>query len=90
MDDLCLETYVRPEGASVVCTYLNGHASDHSWAAVREKDERGAVPRDIDVLIENIAGGTCDPYLEAILAATHGRKRALRGSIRPYGVRDPR
>lgn len=40
---------------------------------------------DVDVLIENIASGTCDKYLEAILAAAHGRKRALRNLPRPYG-----
>lgn len=43
--------------------------------------------KDVDVFIENIASGTCDPYLEAILAAAHGRKRALRNVTRPYGRR---
>lgn len=43
---------------------------------------------DVDVLIENIASGTCDGYLEAILAAAHGRKRAIRGLPRPYGRTD--
>lgn len=43
---------------------------------------------DYDVLIENIAAGHCDSYLEAILAAAHGRKRALRDVIRPYGRRE--
>jgi hypothetical protein len=40
---------------------------------------------DVDDLIEDIASGTCDAYLEAILAATHGRKRALRNIPHPYG-----
>jgi hypothetical protein len=46
------------------------------------------VRADVDVFIENIAGGSCDPYLEAILAAAHGRKRALRNVPRPYGRRE--
>lgn len=45
---------------------------------------------DIEVLIENIAAGKADPHLEAILAAAHGRKRALRNVDNPYGRRNVR
>lgn len=40
---------------------------------------------DVQALVENIAAGHADHCLEAILAASHGRKRALRGCAMPYG-----
>lgn len=49
------------------------------------REDKTEIRPDVDVFIENIASGTCDPYLEAILAAAHGRKRALRNVTRPYG-----
>lgn len=37
-------------------------------------------PDDVRALLDAITQGNADPYLEAILAVTHNRKRALRGT----------
>ena len=42
-------------------------------------------PPEIDDLIEGIAGGLYDLYVESLLAALHGRKRAIRNVPHPYG-----
>jgi hypothetical protein len=68
----------------------------HSWETLRVQDdadvaeekERAArgighddeTPEDVQVLLDNITAGRADPYLEAILAVTHNRKRTLRGT----------
>ena len=43
-----------------------------------------STPSDVQALLDNIVSGGADPYLEAILAVTHNRKRALRG-VRGFG-----
>ncbi|MCA1481140.1 hypothetical protein, partial [Bradyrhizobium sp. NBAIM08] len=64
----------------------------HSWYWVQQEDERDAAldaekclanddaPSDVQALLDAITAGNADPYLEAILAVTHNRKRALRGT----------
>lgn len=38
------------------------------------------LPGDVRALLNNIAKGNVDPYIEAILNELHNRKRALRGT----------
>lgn len=91
---LCNEVYSRPSGYSVRCTYIEGHPGHkHSWEALKVQDEADAeqeremvgiighddkTPEDVRALLDAIAAGNADPYLEAILAVTHNRKRYLR------------
>lgn len=85
---LCGETYTRPDGTHLECHYLWSHPADqHSWWAAQQQDMLGSNSApDIETLLDGIADGYYDPYLEAILAASHARKRALRGVVLPYGV----
>jgi hypothetical protein len=88
---LCLAAYVRPDESVVHCTYLAGHPSErHSWFAVQAQDVV-SVESHVDytetaaqALVDAIAAGKLDPYIEAILAAGHYRKLALRG-VRGFG-----
>lgn len=84
---MCGETYTRPGvRITVRCTYLLGHASPtHSWRTLKLQDEEDAVSAsagqyDVQVaaLLEAVACGDLDRYLEAILAGCHARKRARR------------
>ena len=81
-----------PGSQNVQCTYLAGHQARHSFESLKTQDEcdlerkqalvdpAGAdLPTDVETLLANITDGRADPYLEAILAVTHNRKRALRG-----------
>ena len=45
--------------------------------------------KQADALVEQINAGEADHYLEALLAAAHGRKRYIRGVRSPYGLRVP-
>lgn len=38
------------------------------------------LPNDVRTLLNNIAKGNVDPYIEAILNELHNRKRTLRGT----------
>lgn len=40
----------------------------------------------VETLLDDITNGEYDDYLEAILAAAHGRKRAKRGVRHPRGL----
>lgn len=78
----------------VRCTFIEGHSAKHSFETLRSQDEaeqeqaeaiRGIgcddeTPGDVKALLDAITAGNADPYLEAILAVTHNRKRALRGT----------
>lgn len=65
----------------------------HTWEWLRrveEEAEKAEViqvdsPPEIDELIEGIVIGLYDPYIESLLAALHGRKRAMRSVPHPYG-----
>lgn len=90
MTNQCDVTYTRPRGGTVRCTYIEGHESNHSFRTLELQDvcdqerERaltepeGDLPADVEAILENITEGRADPYLEAILAVTHNRKKALR------------
>ena len=68
----------------------------HSWTQLRDQEDRqreadakeaaqgigcdDATPDDVKALLDAITAGNADPYLEAILAVTHNRKRTLRGT----------
>lgn len=85
---------------TVRCTYLEGHpGNDHSWRTLKLQDvtdaeeaatsrlsvgHDDATPADVQVLLDVITAGNVDPYLEAILAVAHNRKRTLRG-VRGFG-----
>jgi hypothetical protein len=88
--EVCPEVYTRPDLMKVRCTYIRGHAAEHSFRTLQVQDrcdaerERalaepdGDLPADVEAILENITEGRADPYLEAILAVTHNRKKALR------------
>lgn len=89
MTDQCDATYTRPKDGTVRCTYISGHTAEHSWRVLKLEDdiarERALtdpalddLPPEVVAILENITDGAADPYLEAILAVTHNRKRALR------------
>jgi len=91
---ICNQKYTsRVSGERLACTHPIGHTvtdlSDHSWEWLRRAEEEEVAessgPPEIDDLIEGIAGGTYDPYIESLLAALHGRKRAVRSIPHPYG-----
>lgn len=81
-----------PEELTVRCTFIKGHGVRHSWFAISAQDTvdvekltprsdyGAAFPGDVAVILDNIAQGKADRYLEAILLVTHSRKRALRGT----------
>lgn len=89
---VCPATYERPNLMKVRCTYIEGHESEHSFRTLQLQDtcdqereraltDPGAeddLPSDVAAILENITDGRADPYLEAILAVTHNRKKALR------------
>ena len=80
---MCPTGYVRPDHSVVPCTYIAGHSAEHSWRTLKLSDEQEAVAGgqyDIQVaaLLEAVACGDLDRYLEAILAGCHARKRARR------------
>jgi hypothetical protein len=85
---LCGAPYQRPNGEILTCHYLAEHPTEqHSWWTASTQDTLGddSVP-PIESLLAAIGNGAYDPYLEAILAASHARKRALRGVILPWGL----
>lgn len=84
------------------CQYLNDHPdSRHSWFTLKhyddllverwkqeqQKQDCDETPKELIAFLDAIADGRADAYLEAILAAGHARKRALRGVRLPYGVK---
>jgi hypothetical protein len=94
---MCGAQYTRPDGCVVSCSYVSGHshqgqATAHSWRTLRLEDEQerarpGAYDSQVAVLLESIARGDVDYYLEAILAGCHERKRVKRGIWTPGGPR---
>lgn len=89
---ICGQTYTaRSSGEQLVCTLQQGHnvteLTDHSWEWLRREEETELIGGlvEIDELIEGIAAGVYDPYIESLLAALHGRKRAMRSVPHPYG-----
>lgn len=88
--DQCAARYVRPDGTEIRCTFLVSHpAPQHSFYGMKTQDEADArsgigcddeTPSDVQTLLDNITAGKADPYLEAVLAVAHNRKRALRGT----------
>lgn len=102
MTEICNEPYYRT-GVELHCTFPAGHSvrdpqdgqTVHSWQWLKNEDEAKQaecddLPTDVEALIEAIAAGHADDYLETILAACHGRKRAKRGIDMPYGRRERR
>ncbi len=80
---LCGEAYRRPDGAVLTCQYVPRHAERlHSWYAAESLDRATPLAR----LLDDLGSGRFDDWLEAILAAAHARKRALRGVPGPYGI----
>lgn len=76
---------------TVECTFIEGHPARHSWESLKIQDacdleaQRAStdpalddLPPEVVAILDNITEGHADPYLEAILAVTHNRKRALR------------
>jgi hypothetical protein len=92
---VCGQKFVTRSGDELFCTNPIGHTvtdlSDHSWEWLRRAEETdltsGGMP-EIEELIEGIAAGQYDPYIESLLAALHGRKRAVRSVPHPYGRTD--
>lgn len=89
MTEQCEATWSRPGDGVVRCTYIKGHQAEHSFRTLQLQDsvdrERASVdpalddlPPEVVAILDNITDGHADPYLEAILAVTHNRKRALR------------
>jgi len=84
---LCGIGYQRPDGSVIRCTYLAGHpepATRCSWFGVKAQDEFDAdkvdyTPTAVQAMLDALVEGGLDPYIEAILAAAHHRKRSLRG-----------
>lgn len=78
-----------PDVLPVECTFLKDHPADRcSWWVLKESyDAQTQAPQEIQVFLDAINEGRADEYLEAILAAAHGRKRQRRGVRVPYGVR---
>lgn len=89
---MCGVSYERPArlgGDRLTCQFLPDHKTRHSWFARSMQDVVDAehvgrigddTPPEVKVLLDNITCGRADPYLEAILAVTHNRKRHLRGT----------
>lgn len=92
LPQMCGSLYAMHE-----CTFRAGHDSVHSWKWLKDEIERldaqrpvggdDTTPSDVQALLDAITAGNADPYLEAILAVTHNRKRALRG-VRGFGRLD--
>lgn len=92
MAEQCDQRWFRQAtGQTVDCTYVKNHPLPrHSWESLKAQDEAEAeasavvrsddTPDDIRVLLRNIRDGNADPYLEAILAVAHNRKKQLRGA----------
>lgn len=85
---LCGIGYQRPDGAVVKCTYLAGHPEQAvrcSWFGVKAQDTSDLeeridyTPTAVQSMLDALVEGRLDPYIEAILAAGHTRKRMLRG-----------
>ena len=82
----CPEIYVRNPTEHIQCTYIAGHTAErHSWQTLMDQDEADAeasdpTPTVVQAFLDAILEGEVDPYLEAILAAGHNRKRTLRGT----------
>jgi hypothetical protein len=93
---ICGHTYIsKVSGDLLICTHPKDHATtemtDHSWEWLRRAEQPPPAPEPIDSppeiedLIEGIVIGLYDPYIESLLAALHGRKRAMRSVPHPYG-----
>lgn len=89
MPRICEEPYRRPDSSVVFCSFREGHldadeaSTPHSWTWLKDADKevaRDDTPSDVRAILDAITRGAADPYLEAILAVTHNRKRALRGT----------
>ncbi len=86
--ELCDAAYERLPGRILFCQYVQGHTADHSWRTAKLEDEQELLrtsqyATQIGALLEAIARGDCDLYLEALLAGCHERKRARRGVWAP-------
>lgn len=85
----CGAEYTTKTGEVLVCHLPQGHnvtaLTEHSWEWLKTAEESDTEPPELEELIEDIAAGQYDPYLESLLAALHGRKRALRNVPNPYG-----
>jgi len=93
---LCGIGYQRPDGSVVRCTYIAGHPDVMercSWFGVKAQDEADSesgnhdyTPQVIQALLDAMLAGDLDPYIEAVLAAGHTRKRALRGERHEFRI----
>lgn len=92
---LCRSPYHRPNNTVLLCQYLVDHpATHHSWWTCQIADETeveqrrlrdhaasllDTTPAGAQALLDAVLGGEYDQWLEALLAAGHNRKRAVRG-----------
>lgn len=91
---LCGIGYQRPDGSVIRCTYLAGHPDPTvrcSWFGAKAQDEADAdrvdyTPQAVQQVCDALLDGSLDPYVEAILAAGHTRKRHLRGERHLFTV----
>ena len=89
----CDAAYERPDSSTLLCQYVAGHSSPgHSWRTIKLEDAEELLrdtvfSKQADTLVasmlEAIARGDLDLYLEAILAGCHNRKRSKRGVWSP-------
>lgn len=84
---VCRNPYDRPNGVRLTCTFVRNHADTCSWNDIRCRDLTEAAdtkvdytPAAVQAFLDSITRGDMDLYLEAILAVTHNRKRAMRGT----------
>lgn len=90
-----------PSAQVLFCQYIAGHPNTrHSFHAVETSDASDlqdlivqhanvrddSAPAGVQAFLDSINRGDMDAYLEALLAASHSRKRALRGVRFPYGI----
>jgi hypothetical protein len=85
---VCGVGYPRADGTTILCSYIEGHSANHSWRTLALQDEQDAALKpqyasQVAALLEAIACGDLDPFLEAILAGAHERKRVRRGIWTP-------
>lgn len=83
----CGRLYSRPNGPVLECTYVRAHGGYCSWHVTERADERTSAqaaskidytPAAVQAFLDSMTRGEMDPYLEAILAVGHSRKRSLR------------
>jgi len=93
---LCGIGYQRPDGSVIRCTYLAGHPDPTvrcSWFGAKAQDQADEensgvdyTPTVVQAMLDAMMAGDLDPYIEALLAAGHTRKRQLRGERHEFTI----